>query len=264
MARLRLPTKVSVPVMDFMAYTLFLYGPPKIGKSSLFKHAEYFYFAFEKGLKALPVYKRYCGSWETFLTYIGLLETMIEEGRCPYKGIVVDTAEKMSNRCMDYTTKIGGVEHPADEEYGKGWERYKRELEKAVARLDALPIGKAYISHSQESKIIVGKKKERSRISPKLTGIGRAVILSQVDGIIYIGYSQADGESRILHLQGTELIEAGGRYSEVFKVPKSIPYRQSRDGHNYGLEDLKSKMIPIIKSVSTKRSIATRSSDEEE
>lgn len=240
---LSLPTKKSKPLVDWMDYTLFVYGPPKIGKSSLFKHSDYLYLAFEKGLKALGVYKRYIKNWEQFLGYVELLEKQAERKTLKYKGIVIDTAEKMFLRCLRHVCEERNIEHPQDEPYGKGWEALRNELESAVDRLENLPIGKAFISHSHVSSIVT-RRKETSRISPKLTGTARSVILSQVDGIIYVGYSQSDNETRRLYLRGTELIEAGGRYEEVFDLPKSIKYRQSKGGHSFGLEDLQKVMVP--------------------
>ena len=240
---LKLPTKKSKPSFRWLDYTLFVYGPPKIGKSSMFKDADYFYFAFEKGLKALATYRRYIKSWELFLGYLSLLEKQCESGKCIYKGVAIDTAEKFFLQCLAYVCKERGIDHPADEPYGKGWEALRNELENAVTRIENLPLGKVYISHSRVSSIFE-KRKEKSRISPKLTGTARSVILSQVDGIIYVGYSQADGVTRRLYLQGTDLIEAGGRYAEVFDMPRSIKYRQSEGGQNYGLKDLEKAMVP--------------------
>src|SRR5260221_37327 len=234
-----LPTKKSEPILDWLAYTLFIYGPPKIGKSSLFKHTNHFYLAFEKGLKALSVYRKYIKTWEQAEENLQELE---EGGYKRYSGIVIDTAEKMAARCMKAVCEELNIDHPQDAPYGKGWEAYRRSLEDFVSRLENLPIPTAYISHSQVSSIVT-RNKEKSRISPKLSGIPRSVILSQVDEIVYVGYG-SDGERRILRLVGNELIEAGGRYLEVVEVPKSIKYRQSKGGHNFGLEDLAALMKP--------------------
>lgn len=255
-----LPTKKSSPILDWLAYTLFIYGPPKIGKSSLLKHTNHLYLAFEKGLKALGVYRRYIKHWEQALEYLQELE---DGGYKHYSGIVIDTAEKMASRCMKHVCEEMNIEHPQDAPYGKGWEAYRRALEEFVTRLEDLPIPKVYISHSQVSTITT-KSREKSRISPKLSGIPRSVILSQVDGIIYVGYGN-DGETRILRLVGNELIEAGGRYQEVFDVPRLIKYRQSKGGHNFGLEDLAAVMKPreVIhgRAASGREDISARKSD---
>lgn len=235
---MKLPTKPGKVLLDFLGYTLFVFGPPKIGKSSLFKHNKYFYLGFEKGLKALGVFKRYMKDWETFLGYLELLE----EDCSRYNGVVVDTAEKMYDSCLKYTCEKYGMEHPSDEEYGKGWERVKTEFTRAIVRLENLPLNKAYVSHSHVSTISSTKKKDRTRISPKLSGTARHALLSQVDMIIYIGYSQADGVTRRIYMQGSELIEAGGRLNEVFRFPRSIKYRQNKGGENFGLRDIQASM----------------------
>lgn len=235
-----LPKKKSKPLLNWLGYTLFFYGPPKIGKSSLFKHTNHLYLAFERGLKALSVYRKHIENWEDAEEILTELE---EGGHERYSGIVVDTVEKMATRCMKAVCEELNIDHPQDAPYGKGWEAYRRGLEDFVARLEALPIPTAYISHSQVSSIVT-RNREKSRISPKLSGIPRSVILSQVDGIIYVGYGN-DGETRVLRLIGNELIEAGGRYLEAFPdVPKRIKYRQSKGGHNFGLEDLAAVMKP--------------------
>src|SRR5437773_3387979 len=145
-----LPTKKSQPITDWLAYTLFFYGPPKIGKSSLFKHTNHLYMAYERGLKALSVFRRYVKNWDHAEE---ILQELEDGGYKQYTGIITDTAEKMAAMCMKAVCEEMGIDHPQDAAYGKGWDAYRRALENFVTRLENLPIPKAYISHSQVSSI---------------------------------------------------------------------------------------------------------------
>jgi hypothetical protein len=219
----KLPTKLSEPVNDPLAYSTLAYGPPKIGKSSLFKRMDYFFIDADQGLRAMRLYKRRVSSWDQVRE---LRDLLLEGGHEQYKGVVADTIERLYGLCLKYTCARGKVEHPADEEYGKGWERLRTEFSSVMSDLARLPIGVAFLSHSQVSEIFKGRDKVRSRISPKLTGTLRQVMVPLVDTTAYVGYDPQDEEKRVVYLRGTELIEAGTRMEENFRVPKRVTYKR--------------------------------------
>ena len=234
-----LPKKLSEPNDNPLAYSTLGYGPPKIGKTSLFKGMKYFFMDGEKGTKAMRTYRRFVSDWDDVREYRDLLHS---GGYRLYRGLVVDPVEKFYIFCMRYTCKKGKVEHPTDEEYGKGWERLRREFLSVMGDLAALPFGVAFLSHSQVSQIKT-KNSDDSRISPKLSGMARHTIVPLVDTIAYIGNDPRDEDKRLIWLRGTSLIEAGTRMEESFKVPRKVIYYR---GMNWA--DVMKKVTPLKRS----------------
>lgn len=219
---MKLPTKLSEPMLDPLGYSSLGYGPPKIGKTSLFAKMDYLYADFERGTKAIRVLRRRIRYWDEYLEVVGLL---MEGGYKNYKGFVNDTVDRMYNLCFKYVCTKAKIDHPSDEEYGKGWDRVRTEFLSVVSDVCRLPIPIVFLSHSQVSNITT-RSTQRSRISPRLTGVARTVMLPVVDTVFYVGYGTDDEDKRYIHFRGTELIEAGTRMEEEFKVPKRVRYRK--------------------------------------
>jgi L-rhamnose mutarotase len=224
---MNLPTKLGKVILDLFQYSGLFYGPPKIGKSSLFKNMDALYGDLERGLKALAVYKRTCRYWEEYKELVGLLQ---EGGHKNYRMFVTDTVDRMYNLCFKYCCEKWHMEHPSDEEYGKGWDKIRTEFMSVVSDVCRLPMGVAFISHSQVS-TITSIKSSKDRISPRLTGTARSVMTPVTDNLVYIGYDPEDEDERIIQLRGTDLVEAGGRWEEEFKVPRKVRYKR---GMNWG------------------------------
>lgn len=206
-----LPTERSNAATDVRDFTTLIYGMEKIGKSSMFSHADdVVYLATEPGLKALSVYEIVIRSWPEFEDAVTLLQTQPHD----FTVAVVDTVDLAYKFCLEAVCRQKGIEHPGDEEYGKGWAAVRDAFERALVQLNAT-MGVVYLSHEKEKKMDRRSGGSVSRVVPSLANQGRAVLEPMVD---VIGYYHFDGmQNRNLQIEGDDLIVAGCRAEHAFE-----------------------------------------------
>lgn len=241
-----LPLKKSKPQMNPLAYTTLMHGPPKIGKSEFWSHTDALYLDAGNNLKHLEVYKKRVDDWPAVKAALKDVWKLIQKGKCPYSGIIWDETGMMYDMAFTYTCEKHGFEHPADEAYGKGWEKIKFEFQRVVNFSCRMPIGTVFLAHSIE-KDIEERTGKVTRIQADLKGGCRNVILPQVDTILYAGFSPSDGETRLLYTTGTEKIEAGSRGKKLFRLPRRLPF-----GYQDYMDAIKKSAQPKAPKAATK------------
>jgi hypothetical protein len=212
-----LPTEKSKPTLGVENLKALLYGPWKIGKTSLLAELDpdhTLFIATEPGHGGVEVFKEDCPSWEKFRE----IGTDLSKGKHPFRLAVVDTADSLLRYCGDHVLAgLGGNRtgyvHASDFEYGKGWEAITSEVRLRVAKLCSLGIGVVFVSHAKE-----GIKKDRvgreiTVVQPDIGLKGaRNWLLGFVDHIWYAtSETTEDGDRRLIHTTPTENYEAGGR-----------------------------------------------------
>ncbi len=228
-----LPKEPTTKSSKLEEYSMLLYGPPKIGKSTfaskfivkikgVVKHP--LFIATEPGLRHLSVYKTQIEKWVQFKKVVMELEKRIKKRDFGTK--VIDTVDILFKQCVRYICDKHNFRHPSDESWGKGYELILDEFAKWVLRLVYLPGGTIFISHSQ-AREIKSRVQQITRISPTITGSCRKVIIPLVDIIAYCGFDtgEDDGEEttkRVIIMEPTETIEAGDRTG---RLPKKLPLR---------------------------------------
>lgn len=209
-----LPTaKVKTGLRPETAKVL-VYGPPKIGKSTLaakFNPDHTLFLAFEPGLGGLEVFQTPIGDWDTFLKVCAELA----KGGHDFQTIVLDTVDMAAKMCQDYAMKQLGVAHPSDAAYGKGWDAVTNEFRLKIAKLASLGYGMWFISHSVDKDVEqrVGKI---TKTVPTLGGRIRDFVIGFVDVIVLAESELGEhGEQRVLRTRPTERYEAGARDTEL-------------------------------------------------
>jgi len=220
-----LATDLSVPSDNLGDYTVLIHGEKKIGKTSLssfFPGAHF--FMFEPGAKALAIYQRAVTEWSQFKEYRKLISNQKK-----FRTAVIDTGDIAYDRCMDYTCRRLGIDHPGDEnDYGKSWKAVKEEFVREIAGL-ASCMGLVVLSHSQEVELKRRDGTKYHRIQPSLSGQARAVLEGLVD--IWCYYEYRDGH-RVLVIAGDDHVAAGHRLERRFRTTsgdaiRSIPMGMS-------------------------------------
>ncbi len=213
---LTLPTERSTPSTRMGDYTTLLFGEKKIGKTSLTaQYPKTIHLMLEPGGKALTILQRPVGSWKEYLGYVKLLKKDKS-----FATVSVDTADILYAYCFEYVTNKMGIDHPADEAFGKGWKAIRDEFERGVMALINTGKGIMFISHATEREIKMRDGATYDRIQPTMAGQARDVLEGLVDLWFYYGY---DGSRRTLTIQGSDHIGAGHRLENNFKTPDGAP-----------------------------------------
>jgi hypothetical protein len=213
-----LPASKTPPKQNLEDYTRLLYGPPKIGKSTLASQFDKpIFLATEAGLNALEVYQAPVPNWEDFLGYC----KEIASGKHEFKTVVVDTVDMLFKACSEFVRKKNNIQHESDLDWGKGWQLVKDEFSRALVKLSLLPYGLVMISHADLIEIKTRTAKITKAV-PTLQKSAREITLGMSDIILYAEsiMTDKDGEVRVLRTKPSENWEAGDRTK---RLPATLP-----------------------------------------
>lgn len=217
-----LPTKKTPLKTELSDLTVLLYGPPKIGKSTLCAQAQgALFLATEPGLNHLEVYQVPISKWEDLLD----AAAEIAKGQHQFRSLIVDTADQAFRLCSDYICAKHGVKHPSDLAYGKGHSLVNSEYFRVMSKLAQLPYGLFLVSHAQEREIETRTGKYVKTI-PSLPDGARKMLIGMVDTILFADLeheTNADGKvvvRRVLRTKPDKHYEAGDRTG---RLPDVLP-----------------------------------------
>jgi GTPase SAR1 family protein len=210
----KLPTKKTPPVKNIEDLSILIYGPTKVGKTTICSEfPSPLFLAFEPGTKALDTYEVDISSWADFLEYCKL----IKAGDHPFKTIVLDTADIAYKLCTAHMGKKHGFEHPSDLGYGKGSSFVNNEFLRVITSLARLPYGVILTSHAKTVDVKTRTGDITKTIST-LPNSGREILNGFVDLILFFeSQDTRDTETgkivnkRIIHTKPTPSFDAGDR-----------------------------------------------------
>lgn len=223
--KLTLPTERSEPKDKLQDYSILLYGMKKIGKttlSSMFPKALFLFC--EPGGKALSVYGRPVRNWKEFKSYVKLVCKSKE-----FENIIIDTADYAYDYCADYICKKLVIDHPSDEDWGKGWKAVKTEMALEVNRLLHSGKGVIFISHSRDEEIKKHNGGTFNKTSSTLSKQAKELLEGLVDIWAYYTY---EGEKRVLIIRGDDYVDAGHRVEGRFQYTDGTPVRKVPMGNS--------------------------------
>jgi len=217
-----LPTEKTPVVNDLGGLTLFVYGPPKIGKSTWCSQVDGLLFlATEPGLNSLEVFQKPITGWPDMMDVCA----DIAQGDHGYKAIAIDTADNAWSFCSQYICAQERVVHESDLDWGKGWNMVKKEFHRVLTKLAHLPYGLILTSHAKTIEVKTRTDKY-NKVIPTLGQGGRDIILGMADMILYCTLENVEGEggevvpTRIMRTKPDLFYEAGDRTS---RMPETIP-----------------------------------------
>lgn len=213
-----LPTEKSPPGFAPERAKVLLYGPPKIGKTTLasqFDPEHTLFLACEEGLDALEVFKVSVASWEDF-RQVGA--ALIQDPK-HFKTIVIDTVNELHRMCAESVCSNLGIKHASEASHGKGWGGINDEWRLRVGRLANLGLGVWFVSHSKDVEIETRTSKMTKAV-PTISGQPRDYLIGLVDQILYAtSYEGKEGTVRQLRTAANEAHEAGGRVTLTDPLP---------------------------------------------
>ena len=195
------PHKVS---KDLSGYITFIYGPPKVGKTTLAAQMPgALLLAFEKGYSALPgVMAQDVTTWgEMKQVYRELKKPEVQER---FKTIVVDTVDIAADLCQKYICNQLGIDNMGDGGWGtNSWSKYKKEFEDVFRGLTMMGYAVVFISHSKTGVDKDQNGKEYGFTKPTTQSSALQIIENMTDLYAYArSYVDINGEEkRVLTLR---------------------------------------------------------------
>lgn len=224
-----LPIEDTPPRTELHHFMQLWYGRVKIGKTVLAKQfPNTLFLFFEEGGKGLKLRSMLMNDWIKFRKTVKLLTTT----KHSYQNVVIDTGEIAYERCLEWVCEKMAIDHPSDEEYGKGWQAVKKEFNNQVLELNNSGLGIIVNSHEKIIKV-QGRRDEVSRIQPSLSTQALSVIEAMVDVFAYFRYD--DDGNRVIQIVGDEIVSAGHRLGDDanrFKYADGSPISMIPMGRN--------------------------------
>ena len=204
---------------DLRGYSVFLYGAPKTGKTTIacqFPGA--LLLAFEKGYSTIGgVLAQPINSWSEFKKlFVEFKDPAVKER---YQTIVIDTADIAYSYCEKYIcTRESDASHSyqnvADIPYGKGYAMAMDEFDECIRKILQLGYGLVIISHDQDKTMKNENGEEYNQIIPTLDKRARLVCERTCD---IIGYCREvedqEGHKTVrMFMRETSRYVAGSRF----------------------------------------------------
>lgn len=169
-----------------------LYGPPKIGKTTLageFPNA--LFLDGEAGTLnlAVPTFETLIGkdrvkdpirTWEDVLK----ATTVLAELKDMEGTVVVDPVNEIFGWCRTFVLKQNGWDHETDGAYGKGWRAVRDEFSRWTSRLVGLPYGLVFVAHVNEIEVETATEKYQ-KVVPRMDKAAKEIIEPMADIILY-------------------------------------------------------------------------------
>lgn len=239
---------------DLRGYSVFFYGEPKSGKTTIAtKFPRHLLLAFEKGYNAIPgAMAQPINTWAEFRKVLRQLKD--EKVKEQFETIIVDTADIAYDLCEKYICANAkrpdggfGVDSIADIPFGKGYTMVAKEYDECLRSIIQMDYGLVLISHSVDKTFKDEQGQEYNQIVPTLGNKPRAIVSRMCDIIGYSrGVQNEDGTtSTKLFMRGTPRYIAGSRFkytpdyidfnypSLVKAIGDAIDKQMEEDGTEY-------------------------------
>jgi len=217
-----LPTEPTVPKSELSDFNTIIYGPPKIGKTTLAsRFPGAVFLATEDGQNALACYRVLVNTWEKFLDACGELL----EGDHPYKTVIVDTVDNLWELARRFICDKRGIEHESELAYGLGSELVRTEFFRALTKLSMLPYGLVLISHSV-SREITTRTGKYDRAIPSFKEREQGRLLGMADFILYcdlLTVPDEEGTHQVHRVIRTKTSEAYVSGDRTGRLPDPLP-----------------------------------------
>lgn len=206
-----LPTDKNKPIRNIAKLRTLIYGPPKIGKSTLaVQNPQAIVLDTDnKGTEFLECYRVPITNWNDLKVTLGEIKKERDEGNSRFGTIVIDTVDMAYQLCRQHVCAANGVNHESeDKSFGRIWDLVKTEWMKMVAFVNTMDVGLTMISHSIQKEVkIDGVKRTVTTLS--MSDKPGRMITALADVIIYM--DEDENDTRTLFLKPQAYLECGDR-----------------------------------------------------
>lgn len=191
------PNKVST---DFASYSTFIYGSPKVGKSTfvneLYGDRVLQIFTEKRFGNLEGAYVQYVSTWNEFKTVMKQLKD--PELKAKFDAVSIDTVENLYNMLEKFIAAKFNESQVGEGSvaYGKDWNALKAEWADGIALIERYGYVPVFVSHAKQ---ITTQMPKSSIISNEADVIG-AEIVKDNNGIEYLEFQKfvPDGADRMM------------------------------------------------------------------
>ena len=198
--------KVKRKPLSVNPKTLLLYGPPKVGKTTMLsKLDDCLIIDTEQGSTMVEGYIKEVNDRKELIDCISDIST-----KNPFKYVAIDTIDKVADWAEKRVCEENEVAALADLPFGKGWALHR---EKVMSTLKFLKLASPHVivvGHRKVARAVLEGKHLVEPESLELTGRLKNMIMSDCDAIGYV-YREPETEKLRISFKGNGALEAGSR-----------------------------------------------------
>lgn len=226
--KMELPTKSSGIPQEVNAYTYFIYGVQKIGKTSFTtQFPSCLHIMFEPSGRAYDLFEVQPNCWEEFIALIESIEEARDNETLDFKTFALDTVDLCYDMCATFVCKQDGVEHLSDGAFGSLYQRAEVEFRKSVERL-AKCGGFIALSHNKEKEVPSRNGTTYTTMGPSAQKKANLVLAKFCDLTGY--YHNDDNGNAVLQVGTSVDVESGNRMKPFFKFTDGTPMQEIQMG----------------------------------
>ena len=211
------PTTLS---RDLTGYLTYVYGEPKVGKTTLARDMGALILACENGTRAMTgAFTMQMRSWSDIRNIMRLCKDPKMKER--YKAIAVDTVDIAGALCDKYVCSQLGISTLGEGGWAKnGWAIFKKEFEEVFRTISMEGYAVLFISHAKDKEFKNPDGTSYNKIVPTASSSINEIVKGMCDIIAY-GYQEMGTNNRLMVLRSDGSIEAGSRFTYIDSV---IPF----------------------------------------
>lgn len=210
------PSAVS---RDLTGYITYIYGSPKVGKTTFARDMGALILECEAGTNALSgAYGMKMQNWADIRAIMRFCKD--EKFKARYKAIALDTVDVAASLCEKYICGQNNVDALGKLPYGQGWTLFKKEFEEVFRTITMQGYAVLFISHDKVKTITRIDNTTYDKIVPTVSDSINNIVKNMSDLIAYCYQDAADNERYMIlrSLDGT--VEAGSRFQ--YMEPKIL------------------------------------------
>lgn len=225
-----LPTERSAPANKVTDFICCVYGQPGVGKTTFVNDFDekVLFLSTDRGTRFLSSYTVECLKWETMIKAV----TELEKNSSRFGIIAIDHVDDWATMAETFILKKLNVEALTDAGYGKGWDLYKKELRKMVARLKLLCTGIVFIAH-EEYKTVKVQGLDVDQCRPKMSKQAWDVIIPLCDLVAYCGIETRKKEGKRIDVRTVTTTPRKDLYTKDRTKRKRVEGSERLDGRSF-------------------------------
>lgn len=247
--RFELPTGQIKAGGELTDLVMMIYGPPKIGKTTL---ANSFpgsvFLPFEPGQNHIDHFQIPSTGIISSWAEMGAACKVLADNPGAFRMPIIDTVELCYETCAEHIAKKRGVEHIGDIGHGKGYALTSNEFMRVIKKLAAMAGGLILISHAK-TQTLTKSGVEYEKTTPALSQSAHRTIVGMVDLILFmdtqiVKQGDKDRVVRVVKAAPSARYEAGDRTSRMPRIAiidKNRPFDSLAYAYKHG------KSIPLPK-----------------